>query len=238
MSELVFLQAYPTRFAAEQAQQVLAGQGIRSMVMADDAGGMMGGMSLGRKGVRLLVNPEDEDLARQVLEPGEVVDSTLASDPGAGPEAVPAPLAAAEAAARHFDGGHNCAEAVLRALADDLGRPECVRLATGFGGGMGGDGDVCGALSGAIMAIGLLLGRDEPGDDEAKARCYDVVHELRRRFREACGATECRELTGVDLRTEAGLDEYEARGVKSAVCRQAVREAAQVVAEVLARGTA
>jgi len=235
MSEFIFIQAYSTRFAAEQAQQLLAGQGIQSMVMADDAGGMMGGISLGRKGVRLLVNPEDEETAVQVLSPGVVVDPMVATSLGAGPESVPAPLVAAEAAARHFDGGYNCAEAVLKALADDLGRDDCVRLATGFGGGMGADGDQCGALSGGIMALGMLLGRDLPGDDEHKTRCYGVVRELRRRFRSVCGHTDCRDLVGVDLDTDEGLAQYEEQGLKSSVCRQAVREAAGLTAELLAK---
>ncbi|MEZ4386435.1 MAG: C-GCAxxG-C-C family (seleno)protein [Candidatus Krumholzibacteriia bacterium] len=238
MSELVFVQAFGSRFEAEQAQQYLAGQGIDSMVMADDVGGMYAGLSLGRKGVRLLVRPEDEELAREALRPGVVLDPMVAAAPGAGPDAVPAPLVAAEAAARHFDAGHNCAEAVLRAFAADLGRPEIVRLATGFGGGMGRDGDQCGALSGALLTVGLYLGRDEPGDDRAKDRCYAVVREVRRRFVEACGHADCRDLTGVDLRTEAGRARFEAEGVATTVCRACVREAARVTAEVLARETA
>lgn len=234
MSDLVFVQAYSNRFEGEQAQQYLAGQGIDAMVMADDVGGMYAGLSLGRKGVRLLVRAEDEEAAREALRPGEVLDPMEAASPGAGSGDIPAPLVAAEAAARHFDGGHNCAESVLRVFAEDRGREDLIRLATGFGGGMGRDGDQCGALSGAVLAIGLLMGRDDPEDREAKERCYDAVREVRRRFREACGRTDCRDLTGVDLTTEAGRQRLEDEGLVTSVCRGAVWEAASIVATVAA----
>lgn len=234
MSDLVFIQAFANRFEAEQAQQYLAGQGIDAMVMADDVGGMYAGLSLGRKGVRLLVRAADEEAAREVLLPGEVIDPMDATSTGAGGDSVPAPLVAAEAAARYFDAGQNCAESVLRVFADDLGRPDLVRLATGFGGGLGRLGDQCGALSGAVMAVGLLLGRDQPGDDDAKERCYAAVREVVRRFEAACGHRDCRDLTGVDLTTDAGRARMHDEGLTVTVCRQCVRAAASSAAEVLA----
>lgn len=235
MSDHTMIRAYPNRFEAEQAQQILQGMGIDAWVMADDAGGMYAGLSLGRKGVRLIVRNDDAERAREALEPGVVIDPVEATGLGTGPEAVPAPLVAAETAARFFDEGHNCAEAVLRTFADDRGEQDLVRLATGFGGGMGRDGAQCGALAGAAMAVGLWFGRLDAGDVASKEHCYDAVHELRRRFGEACGHTDCRDLTGVDLRTEAGVEQFEAAGTSTIVCRQCVREAARLVAEILAR---
>ena len=233
MSELVFIRAFAGRLEAEQAQAYLGGQGIDAMVMADDGGGMYAGLSLGRKGVRLLVRDEDADRAREALEPGVVVDPMVAASPGAGPEAAPAPLVAAETAARYFDEGNNCAEAVLRTFAADSGlEAEVVRLATGFGGGMGRAGDVCGALSGAVMALGLRFGRLEGDDEAAKERCYAATAELRERFRAACGAVDCRDLTGLELSTEEGRRLAEERDIHATVCRNCVREAAQIAASV------
>lgn len=235
MSDLIFIRAYATRLEAEQAQQYLQNQGIDVLVMADDGGGMYAGLSLGKKGVRLLVRDEDADRAREALEPGVIVDPMEAAAPGAGPEATPAPLAAAETAARYFEAGNNCAEAVLRTFAADTGlEEEVVRLATGFGGGIGCSGDVCGALSGGVMALGMRFGRLDEHDDAAKERCYTAAAELRSRFREACGAVDCRDLTGLDLSTEAGRSEADQCGVHKTVCIQCVREAAQIVAVLLA----
>lgn len=67
MTDLTFIRAFSRRFEAELAQQYLAGQGIESMVQADDAGGMYAGLSLGRKGVRLLVRTADAEPAREAL---------------------------------------------------------------------------------------------------------------------------------------------------------------------------
>jgi C_GCAxxG_C_C family probable redox protein len=235
MSELVFIRAYSSRFEAEQAQQYLLQQGIEAWVKADDGGGMYPGLSLGRKGVRLLVYEEDVERAEGALEPGEVVDLVAAESPGGGPEAVPAPAVAAETAGNFFDAGHNCAEAVLLTFAIDWNMPAMVCLATGFGAGMGRLGEACGALSGAIMALGARFGRAVPDDEEAKERCYEAVAELLERFEDAQGAPRCRDLTGLDLSTAAGRRQFEDRDLHGKVCRECVRAAAGIAAEIMAR---
>jgi C_GCAxxG_C_C family probable redox protein len=235
MSELVFIRAYSSRFEAEQAQQYLLQQGIQAWVKADDGGGMYPGLSLGRKGVRLLVHEDDVEAAEGALEPGEVVDLVEATSPGAGSEFVPAPMVAAETAANFFAAGHNCAEAVLLTFAVDWNMPTMVRLATGFGGGMGRAGEACGAIAGAIMALGARFGRSVPDDEEAKERCYEAVGELLERFRDAQGHVTCRDLTGLDLATEAGRRKAEDRDLRGTVCRESVRAAAGIAAEIMAR---
>lgn len=80
MSDLVLLQTFTNRFEAERAQLFLADQGVDAMVQADDGGGMYAGLSLSRKGVRLWVRPEDADLARGLLEPGEPIDDPARND--------------------------------------------------------------------------------------------------------------------------------------------------------------
>jgi len=235
MTDLITVERYPDRFTAEQAQQILAQFGIDAMVQADDAGGMYAGLSFSFKGVRLRVREADAERAREILAPGDVVDAMEAAGPGAGPDGVPSPLAAAEAAVAYFDAGNNCAEAVLRTFASDLGLEDpLVRLATGFGGGMGRAGDACGALSGAAMAIGLRYGRVEGDDQELKERCYAAVTRLRERFAAECGSLDCRDLTGLDLATEEGREEARERGLRETVCRQAVHTAARLAAEILA----
>ncbi len=235
MPELVILQTFNNRFEAEQVQQYLVQQGIQAFVKADDGGGMYAGLSLSSKGVRLLVPDVDVARAREALEPGEVVDLMDSASPGAGGESVPAPLVASETAARHFDAGYNCAESVLLTFVEDRGLTGWVRLATGFGGGLGRAGDLCGALTGGVMALGLRFGRTDAGDEAAGERCYEAVAELRHRFREVCGAVDCRHLTGVDLSTESGRQVAEDRDVRTTVCRQCVHASAGIVAEIMAR---
>ncbi|MBN2170923.1 MAG: C_GCAxxG_C_C family protein, partial [Candidatus Krumholzibacteriota bacterium] len=102
------------------------------------------------------------------------------------------------AAARLFEEGFSCSQAVLAAFAPGLGldRDAALRIAAPFGGGMGHQGETCGALAGAMMVIGLAHGRTRADDEAAKERAYALVAELRERFRAHGGHLLCRDLLG------------------------------------------
>ncbi len=91
-----------------------------------------------------------------------------------------------------FESGFNCAESVSQAILEafaDEGK-DIPRVASAFGGGIGGTHeDVCGALSGGVIAIGYLLGRDKPSEsvDEAKA----IAAEFRQNFNKTYGTSNC-----------------------------------------------
>ena len=82
------------------------------------------------------------------------------------------------------------------------------KLATGFGGGVARQGLVCGALSGAAMAVGLALGRTRPQDKAARDRVYAIVTDLERRFLKKAGAFNCRQITGLDFRDPGDQKRY------------------------------
>ena len=104
-------------------------------------------------------------------------------------------------------------------------------IATAFGGGIGGTGSVCGALAGAVMAVGLRLGRRDPKERDAKA--YVLTQELRRRFETTMGHVDCRQLTGMDLSTRDGAKQFYASEVPRTVCMPAVGVAYKNVLELL-----
>lgn len=95
-----------------------------------------------------------------------------------------------------FFAGYNCAQAVFCAFCDRTGLSldEAARLSSSFGGGMGRLREVCGTVSGALLALGMLHGYASPADPEAKAKHYRLVQEYARRFREKNGSIICREL--------------------------------------------
>ena len=132
-----------------------------------------------------------------------------------------------------FDSGYNCAEAVLLATSHDVssGKVESgiPRVATGFGGGLSRNGDVCGALTGGVMGIGLVMGRNSAG--ESRDRCYEAVDRFYSSFVLEFGTCRCRELTGLDLKTEEGRAAYQAR-VHSERCTKIVSWAAHVVSQI------
>ena len=104
---------------------------------------------------------------------------------------------AEDRAERLFRDGNNCAQSVFGAFAGEFGMDgdTALRVSCALGGGVGRMREVCGAVSGAAMVIGMRLGPD-------KTRVYPVVQEFGRRFREACGSIVCRELlagTGAPL---------------------------------------
>jgi len=97
--------------------------------------------------------------------------------------------------------------------------PLIPRMASAFGGGIGGLGSVCGAVSGAMIAIGLTHGRDEPW--QPRDQVYDLARKVYRGFQEEMGSTTCRDLTGLDLTTPEGVKEIYSSGVGMRVCLRA-----------------
>lgn len=96
-----------------------------------------------------------------------------------------------------FLNGCNCAQAVLVAFCDVTGlEPELAKkLSSGFGGGLGRLREVCGAVSGMVMAADLLYGYTDPGEGDAMKKAhYTLVQELCEKFREETGSIICREL--------------------------------------------
>src|SRR5512137_671186 len=109
-----------------------------------------------------------------------------------------------EIASQLFDGFYNCSQSVLASFAADFGLDpdQAVSLATGFGAGIGRSGQVCGAVSGACMVIGLRYGSkpsEESSFAERKEKTYLLVADLLDKFKERNGSTNCRELIGYDL---------------------------------------
>ena len=99
-------------------------------------------------------------------------------------------------AAELFLGGYNCAQSVVVAFSDltGLDKDFSAEFASSFGGGMGRMREVCGAVSGMLMVLGLLYGYDTPGDDVSKKQLYTLVQQLSGKFREEVGSIVCREI--------------------------------------------
>ncbi len=105
------------------------------------------------------------------------------------------------------------------------------RIASCFAGGIGNTGAVCGAVAGAIMAIGL---KREMGDTMEEAlRTLAVAQEFRRRFEAEMGTINCRELTGADLTTPEGIKQFMSSDTPQTVCFPAVGEAYRLVVDLL-----
>ena len=140
-----------------------------------------------------------------------------------------------EIADAKFVEGYNCAQSVLFSFCDELGLDEdmALMIACGFGGGMGRKGEVCGAVTGAILVLGLKFGR---GKNDARVQtdlAYAKIREFMSRFSEKHGSCLCRELLdGCDLTTPEGQADFKNNECFNLICRPCVRDAAGMVADL------
>ena len=111
----------------------------------------------------------------------------------------------AELARNLFRMGYNCAQAVFCAFAEDMGldMETAARLSSSFGGGLGRLRELCGALSGAELALGMLKGYSDVTDPALKSAHYARVRALAEAFQEQNGSYSCRELLR-DVQTTPG----------------------------------
>ncbi|MEN8228374.1 MAG: C-GCAxxG-C-C family protein [Bacteroidota bacterium] len=130
-----------------------------------------------------------------------------------------------------FLSGYNCAQSVVLSFADDLkfSKELGQKMASGFGGGMGKQQETCGAVTGAIMVLGLLKGEQVNNNDELKSQAYSSVKELIRDFVAEYQTTQCRELIGCDLNTPEGSEKFEKEKILERVCAGCVKKAVEIV---------
>ena len=99
-----------------------------------------------------------------------------------------------------FKAGASCSQAVVAAFADRIGMDEAaaMRMASGFGGGIGRMREVCGVVCGLTLLAGLKAGNPTPGDVTGKQAATDLVQKVAAEFRAAFGSIICRQLLGLE----------------------------------------
>jgi C_GCAxxG_C_C family probable redox protein len=134
-------------------------------------------------------------------------------------------------AAGYFSGDCNCAQSVLLAMQEFYGirRNRLIPgIATAFGGGIGRRGSLCGALTGAVMAIGLKHGTDRTVLIE-KDKAYEMALKFYDRFAKECGSPFCRELIGYDLTDPEELEKMRKSKVRDEKCCGFVKKAVEIL---------
>jgi len=140
-----------------------------------------------------------------------------------------------ERATSCFEQGFSCSQAILCAYAPQFGldRELALRVSGAFGGGMARMGATCGAVTGAFMVIGLRHGKIRAEDEEAKEKTYSLVAQFVDLFRQRNGSILCRELLGCDISTPEGRMVAQETGVSAARCPKFVRDAAEILEQIL-----
>ncbi len=139
-----------------------------------------------------------------------------------------------EKAVNYFSQNLHCSQAVLAAFAEECGitEEEALRLGSCFGGGMR-KGEVCGAVTGALMVLGLLHGEKSVGDTEGRQLSNKVNDLMMDRFKEKCGSYICNDLLGYDITSEEGHKYCVNNKLFTEFCPKIVASAVEVVEEII-----
>lgn len=137
-----------------------------------------------------------------------------------------------QTAQERFTQGFNCSQSVFSAFAPELGISDeiALKLTSPFGGGVAHQGNVCGAVTGALLVLGLQRGSFTV---DKKDETYQVAEEFIRRYKELHGTILCRELIGFDISKPDELKSAREQGVFKSTCPGLVKAATELVGEFL-----
>ena len=132
-----------------------------------------------------------------------------------------------EKAFQNFISGYHCAESIAKAIIESQSHvfgPESIKAASAFQGGIGKcKQDACGALTGGVVALGVLKGRTDPSQDITEA--VSMANRFRERFLEKFGSTNCAVLLKTIVDPNPGY-----------TCKHLTRDAAGLLVDVLEEG--
>jgi len=138
-----------------------------------------------------------------------------------------------EKGASLFRQGYNCAQSVLLTMQDfwNEKKPLEPKIASAFGGGIGGKGSLCGALTGGVIAIGQRYGSNKPILDE-REKAYSLALKFYDRFQKEHGSVFCRDLIGYDLTDPKERKKAWDSNVFMSKCLHFVEKAVEILMEL------
>lgn len=126
----------------------------------------------------------------------------------------------------------SCSQAILATYGPQLGLDweTAIKVSSAFGGGMSRTGVVCGAVTGALMVIGLT---SDVNDITAKDKVYDQSQVFCTQFKERHGSICCKDLLGYDISTPEGRSMIKEKNLPQTICACFVRDAAEILETLL-----
>lgn len=134
-----------------------------------------------------------------------------------------------------FKNGFRCSQAILSTYGLQFGLDQelALKLASPFGGGMGSLGNTCGAVTGAIMVIGLKYGNSKVGEIKKKEKANQITKDFVEKFKSRNGSVMCRELLDCDISTPEGRNKAIEEKLFIEICPNLVRDSAEILEELL-----
>jgi C_GCAxxG_C_C family probable redox protein len=140
-----------------------------------------------------------------------------------------------EKAIKLYKEEYNCSQAVLSAYAEELGIDEqtVIRVASAFGGGIARTGKTCGAVTGALMVLGMKEWNSEKEKEEAKQHVYKLSNQLMEEFKDRNKTLNCEELLGVSVSTPEGRAVVKANNLTGKVCHRIINDVTEILDKLL-----
>jgi len=137
-----------------------------------------------------------------------------------------------------FRSGFTCSSAVFSTFSGELGLdPETAKkISCGFGAGISKTGNICGAVSEAVMVIGLKYGKTKTGDDAASEKTRLLTRQFIQEFSRKHGSVHCTELLGYDLSNPEDYEKARACGLFFTQCPNLVQDAVVILEKILSEG--
>jgi len=134
-----------------------------------------------------------------------------------------------------FSSGFSCAQSVFASFAADLelDKTTTLKIASTFGGGVAKTASVCGAVTGALMVIGLKYGSKDIPDQITKEHIYGKAHEFIKMFRKKHGSIICRELLGYDISTVSGKNMVNELNLSEKLCNGFVEDTVKFLEKII-----
>ena len=140
-----------------------------------------------------------------------------------------------EIASEYMKKGYNCAQSVIKAYAGDVGMNEedAVKMASALGGGVGRNGHICGAVSGAALIIGMKFGTTDPANFQTKEKAYNKTNELLEKFSAENKSVLCKELIPYDMKNPEELKKAREAGVFAKQCPLYVLSSGRILESII-----
>ena len=138
-----------------------------------------------------------------------------------------------ELACEYFSQGFNCSQSVFAVFAEKYGlnKETALKIGCGFGGGMR-NAEICGAVTGAVMVIGLRYGHAVGNDDNSKTLCYQKTVEFTTAFKRMNKSIICRDLLGHDISDPNEMNKAAEKGLFRTTCVEMICNAVELLEEL------
>ena len=136
-------------------------------------------------------------------------------------------------ATAHFHSGFNCAQSVAAVFCEKYGvdKNTVIKMCSGLGAGFR-SGEICGAVSGAVLAIGLKYGQNIAEDKSAKDNCNAKTIEFMNLFRSKNESVVCKDILGFDLSVKEEYEQAQKQDLFKTTCVDMVVSAVELLEEL------